>query len=70
MAKPSYEIYAKLRDERQLSDYRVMKDTGIPTSGLTRWKQGSVYPKVDKLQKLAEYFGTTMEYFLKEHQEE
>ena len=70
MAKPSYENYAKLRDERQLSDYRVMKDTGIPTSGLTRWKQGSNYPKVDKLQKLAEFFGVTIEYFLKKHPEE
>lgn len=70
MAKPCYENYAKLRDERQLSDYRVMKDTGIPTSGLTRWKQGSVYPKVDKLQKLAEYFKVTIEYFLRKHPEE
>ncbi len=30
MVKPDYEIYSALRDKRQLSDYQVGKDTGIP----------------------------------------
>lgn len=64
--KPCYENYAKLRDERQLSDQQVSRDIEIPASGLTRWKQGSSYPKVDKLLKLAEYFGVNIEYFLKD----
>lgn len=66
MVKPDYEIYSALRDKRQLSDYQVGKDTGIPTSGLTRWKQGKQFPKTDKLLKLAEYFGVSIEYFLKD----
>ena len=70
MTKPCYEIYAKLRDEKQLSDHRVSRDIGIPTSGFTRWKQGTSYPKTDKLQKLAEYFKVTIEYFLRKQPEE
>lgn len=56
-----YSEYAKLRDERGLTDYRVSKDTGIPTATLSDWKQGVYTPKVDKMLKLAEYFGVPVE---------
>lgn len=64
--KPNHEVYAKLRDKRRLSDYRVSKDTGIPASGLTKWKQGKEFPKADKLFTLAKYFGVDIEAFLKD----
>lgn len=51
-----YEKYAKLRDERGLTDYRVAQDTGIPASTLSEWKAGLYRPKVDKLLKIAKLF--------------
>lgn len=65
-----YKNYAKLRDERKLTDYRVSVDTGITKSTFTDWKTGRSKPKVDKLMILAEYFGVSIEYFLKEEGEE
>ena len=43
---------------------RVAQDTGIPASTLSEWKTGRSKPKVDKLYKLAKYFGVSIEFFL------
>lgn len=59
-----YERYAALRDEKGVTDYRVATETGIPKSTFSEWKNGTYRPKVDKIKKLAEYFGVSLEYFL------
>ena len=59
-----YKKYSKLRDEKGLTDYKVSKDTGIPTATLSSWKNNVYTPKVDKLKILADYFGVTIEHFL------
>lgn len=59
-----YEIYAKLRDERAMTDYQVCKETGIPTSAISGWKTGRFTPKVDKLVKIAKLFNVTMDELL------
>lgn len=56
-----YAKYAELRDKKQLTDYRVAIDTGIPQSTLSDWKNGKYTPKIDKLIKIAKYLGTTVE---------
>lgn len=61
---PSYEKYAVLRKEKGITDYQVWKDTGIATATLSDWKNGISKPKTDKLKKIADYFGVTIEYFL------
>lgn len=63
-----YEVYAKLRDEKGLSDYQVAIDTGVPKSTLSDWKLNKSNPKADKLLKLAKYFGVSVETFIKEEQ--
>lgn len=60
----SYEKYAKLRDEKGITDYRVSQETGISTATLTSWKQGLYVPKVDKLLKIADFFGISIEELL------
>ncbi len=60
----SYEKYAKLRDEKGITDYRVSQETGISTATLTSWKQGLYVPKVDKLLKIANFFGISIEELL------
>lgn len=63
---PMYQKYAILRDEKNITDYRVAKDTGISAATISDWKNGVSTPKADKLMKLAEYFGVSIEYFLKD----
>lgn len=59
-----YKKYAELRDKAGVTDYEVSKNTGVPTSTLTNWKYGRYAPKVDKIKKIADYFGKPIEYFL------
>lgn len=59
-----YEKYAKLRDEKGVTDYRVSGDTKITKSTFSDWKSGRSNPKIDKLKILADYFDVSIEYFL------
>ena len=52
-----YLDYAKLRDERGLKDIDVAKATGLNQPLFTNWKQGRYMPKIDKIKKIADYFG-------------
>lgn len=55
-----YEAYAKLRDERGLTDYKVCQETGIASATLSSWKSGKYTPKVDKLMLIAKLFNVTV----------
>lgn len=60
-----YNKYEELLKETGKTSYQVSKDTGIGENTLSQWKTGRSQPKVDKLQKLADYFGVPVTYFLK-----
>lgn len=57
-----YDIFEKLCMAHNVTPYRVCKDTGITTASISNWKAGRYSPKVEKLQKIADYFGVTVEY--------
>ena len=57
-----YEIFEKLLIERGVTAYRVAKETGISSATLTDWKKGRSKPKMEKLQKIADYFGVSIDY--------
>ena len=59
-----YEKFAELLVKNNKTAYAVSKETGIPQSVLSDWKRGRSNPKIDKLYKLANYFGVSIEYFL------
>lgn len=59
-----YDIFERLLNERGITAYRVAKETGVTTATLTNWKAGRYTPKADKLQKIADYFGVTIEYLM------
>lgn len=61
-----YSNYAKLRDERGLTDYKVSLDTGVSTAALSSWKNGKYVPKADKLLLIAKYFNVPLETLLEE----
>ena len=52
-----YKKYAKLRDERGMTDYAVAKATGISTATMSSWRNEVYTPKADKLLAIAELFG-------------
>ena len=59
-----YEKLAKLLKKNNVTAYQVAKATGVATATLTEWKKGTYTPKADKLKKIADYFGVSIEYFL------
>lgn len=65
-----YEKFEELLKKNNVTAYRVAKETGVTTATLTSWKQGKYTPKMEKLQKIADYFGVTTEYFTGEEEKE
>lgn len=59
-----YEIFEKLLKKYGVTTYQVAKATGISTASFTGWKQGKWNFKQDKLQKIADYFGVSIEYLM------
>ena len=59
-----YEIFAKLMEDHNVTSYRVAKDTGVSQTTLSDWKRGRSVPKLEKLKKLADYFGVSVEYLM------
>ena len=51
-----YEKFVELLNKNGVTAYEVSKNTGIPQSTFSDWKSGRSKPKVDKLQKIANYF--------------
>lgn len=64
-----YKNYARLRDEKGVTDYEVAKQTGVATATLTSWKQGIYQPKIDKMMAIAKYFDVSLEELVKEEEE-
>lgn len=56
-----YGNYQRLRDARGLTDYKVAQETGVSTATLSSWKNGKYTPKIDKLLKIANFFGVSVE---------
>lgn len=61
------ESFAKLEalvNARGISFYKIAHDLEFAKSLFSDWKSGKSMPKTDKLIKLAEYFGVTVDYFV------
>lgn len=48
-----YETYVEYRDKANTYDSKIAKETGIPKSTFTGWKDGMFTPKFDKQEKIA-----------------
>lgn len=59
-----YEIFERLLQSFNTTPYKVAKETGIAQSTLSDWKRGRSVPKQDKLQKIADFFGVSLEYLM------
>ncbi len=61
-----YKKYAEIRDKLGYTDYAVSKATGISKSSFTDWKSGRSNFKIERLQKIAEFFEVPVTSFLDE----
>lgn len=59
-----YEIFEKLLEEYGVTAYRVCKETGLTTATISNWKAGRYTPKQEKMQKIADFFGVSIEYLM------
>lgn len=64
-----YKKFAELLEKNNITAYQVSKQTGVSTSTLSEWKNGNYIPKLDKMQKIANFFGVTVDYFLEDLEE-
>lgn len=59
-----YEIFEKLLQEKGITSYKVAKATGISQTTFSDWKRGRSTPKTDNMQKIADYFGVSIDYLM------
>ena len=57
----SYQRFCEFVNARGMTVYRVAKETGIPASTFSDWKNGRSVPKTEKMKRLADYFGVTLD---------
>ena len=60
----SYRIFEELLRAHDTTVYRIAKETKISASTFTDWKHGRSVPKADKMRKIADYFGVSIDYLL------
>lgn len=59
-----YSIYETLLNERGLKNADIARATGISNMTLSDWKRGVSTPKQDKLMKIADYLGVSVDYLM------
>ena len=59
-----YEIFEQLLQKYGVTAYKVAKETGVTQSTLSDWKRGRSTPKTNNMQKIADYFGVTVDYLM------
>ncbi len=59
-----YEIFEQLLQKYGVTAYKVAKDTGVTQTSLSNWKSGRSTPGTRTLQKIADYFGVTVDYLM------
>lgn len=59
-----YAIYEKLLNERGFKNADVARATGISNMTLSDWKRGVSTPKQDKLMRIADFLGVSIDYLM------
>ena len=59
-----YEVFEQLLQKFGVTAYQVSKATGISQSTLSNWKARRNLIRGDKAQKIADYFGVSVDYLM------
>lgn len=58
--------FYQLCESKNLKPLNVVKELGIATGSITKWKNGTM-PSMKNLEKIATYFGVSVDYLFAEH---
>ena len=58
------QIIIELLSNKGVSAAKMCKELGFSSGIFYQWKQGNQNPSLEKLRKMAEYFGVTTDYLL------
>lgn len=59
-----YEVFEQLLQKHGISAYKVAKEAGVTQTALSNWKSGRNTPSTTTLQKIADYFGVSIDYLM------
>lgn len=59
-----YDIFEQLLQKYGLTAYKVAKEAGVTQTALSNWKTGKSTPTTKTLQKIADYFGVSIDYLM------
>lgn len=59
-----YEIFEQLLQKYDLTAYKVAKEAGVTQTALSNWKTGKSTPTTKTLQKIADFFGVSIDYLM------
>jgi len=61
---------ARLRRENNYTQEQFADVFGVSRQSISKWESGTAYPEVDKLIRMSELFGCTLDYLLKDEVDE
>lgn len=59
-----YEVFEQLLQKYGVTSYKVSKETGVTQTSLSNWKSGRNTPSTKTLQRIADYFGVSVDYLM------
>lgn len=60
----AYERFYNELQKKNITPYKVSKDTCIATATLSDWKKGTSMPKKDKIDTISNYLGISSDYII------
>ena len=58
------DLLVKLIQDKDITAYKLSKDTGISEALISNWKTGRQLPKYDSIVLLCDYLGVSADYLL------
>lgn len=59
-----YEIFEQLLQKYGITSYKLSKEIGVSQAVLSSWKTGRTIPKQPSMQKIADFFGVSLDYLM------
>ena len=59
-----YEVFEQLLQKNGVTPYKVAKEACVTQTALSNWKSGRSTPTTKTLQKIADYFGVTIDFLM------
>ena len=58
------DVFVNILQEKDITPYRIAKETGISQGLMSRYKNGKKTPSAESLVKIADYLNVSVDYLL------